>query len=592
MKKIILIILLLFEISLILASTPPSLPVIIDGKIVNEDGKVIPKILVKVTYTNNGKITSATTTITKEDGSYKFELQDVQDGSEIIVESGGKKQYYIATSGIRISGDKLKVDRELVESDGTKTQFIGKFVSFISGLFYSKEKEDIKINGSEKFIAKEQFGGANKSDANNEEENTKQIKPNESFPSIPDIEVVNGKYTEYKENQEKILSNGSSNEDNSELEDPVYSEGIIEKYFYNLNMSEPVILQSYSKLVKNIVNYDSKKNYKNYLYYIVYTIGLIFTLIIFVLLFYLIKKSIKYIMHIFSNPVKESINKIQTEKTFNIMIKNPTTLNEEDNCLEALDMFVHNNISIIPVISYGRVSGVIRKRDLLVGIKDKNFESIERMKVGKIMRKNFVSVKQNLSTGDLYLLMLEKNVNEAVVIDKNNTLYGTIDYFDILKLFDNADFTIEHPPILGEVMNKEISQVDYQTSLYKLLERFLEKNVDYAIINKDKKAIGIVTIKDILGAINNNIDLKSNNCQTIMSGNLVMMTPGTSIYKAFRMAIDRRYNQIPIVLDGKVSGIVNVRGLVNLYYEFISGINTCIKDEIYKKTIKDLNKGN
>ncbi|MBR9706133.1 CBS domain-containing protein, partial [Candidatus Pacearchaeota archaeon] len=112
---------------------------------------------------------------------------------------------------------------------------------------------------------------------------------------------------------------------------------------------------------------------------------------------------------------------------------------------------------------------------------------------------------------------------------------------------------------------------------------------EYAVIIENKKPIGIVTLKDLMNALKKEMDFDKTDVRNFMSTSLISMNPGTSIYKGFKIALERRFNQIPIIdMHKVVVGIVNVKYLVRVYYEFVASLN----EEDRAKFLKEVDSNN
>jgi len=115
----------------------------------------------------------------------------------------------------------------------------------------------------------------------------------------------------------------------------------------------------------------------------------------------------------------------------------------------------------------------------------------------------------------------------------------------------------------------------------------VKKEKDYALILDGKKIEGIVTLKDVLSQVNKGADLKKTSMKSIMSPRVVCFNPGTLLYEGMEMAVTRRFNQLPIVVEKELQGIVDLRSMVKVYYDYISEIQD-VKNDILVRPVLDL----
>jgi IMP dehydrogenase len=106
------------------------------------------------------------------------------------------------------------------------------------------------------------------------------------------------------------------------------------------------------------------------------------------------------------------------------VITNPITISPNAHIYDALDLMKSNRISGIPVIDGKKLVGIITNRDL-------RFETDFSKKVGELMTKKLVTVKENFPMSEAKKLMHEHRIEKLLVVDGNDELVGLITTRDI-----------------------------------------------------------------------------------------------------------------------------------------------------------------
>ncbi len=106
------------------------------------------------------------------------------------------------------------------------------------------------------------------------------------------------------------------------------------------------------------------------------------------------------------------------------VITNPITISPHAHIYDALDLMTSNRISGIPVIEGRKLVGIITNRDL-------RFETDLSKKVGELMTKKLVTVKENFPMSEAKKLMHEHRIEKLLVVDGNGELVGLITTRDI-----------------------------------------------------------------------------------------------------------------------------------------------------------------
>jgi|GEM_PF-5935945 len=137
-----------------------------------------------------------------------------------------------------------------------------------------------------------------------------------------------------------------------------------------------------------------------------------------------------------------------------IMTKKVLTVDPQLEIHKLADFFVKNNISGAPVVSVGKVQGVVLEDDLIVrdrkvhlptfifvlsgvfqfGEKklEDEMKKIAASTTSEIMRKNFTRITPGASVEDIASLVIDKGVNYFLVMEKEELL-GVITKKDLVK---------------------------------------------------------------------------------------------------------------------------------------------------------------
>ena len=106
------------------------------------------------------------------------------------------------------------------------------------------------------------------------------------------------------------------------------------------------------------------------------------------------------------------------------VITNPITITPNESISDALDLMQSNRISGVPVVEGEKLVGIITNRDL-------RFETNMEKKVGDLMTKKLVTVKENFPMDEAKALMHANRIEKLLVVDDNGGLVGLITTRDI-----------------------------------------------------------------------------------------------------------------------------------------------------------------
>ena len=109
------------------------------------------------------------------------------------------------------------------------------------------------------------------------------------------------------------------------------------------------------------------------------------------------------------------------------MIRNPITLDEGKTVRDAKQLMEQYSIGGLPVLSNGKLVGIITKRDI-------RFESdLETLVKDRMTSENLITVNSDTSNEDAKKILQEHRIERLLVVDKHNNLDGLITVKDLTK---------------------------------------------------------------------------------------------------------------------------------------------------------------
>ena len=109
------------------------------------------------------------------------------------------------------------------------------------------------------------------------------------------------------------------------------------------------------------------------------------------------------------------------------MIRNPITLDEEKTVRYAKQLMEQYSIGGLPVLSKGKLVGIITKRDI-------RFESdLNTLVKNRMTSKNLITVDSDTSNEDAKKILQKHRIERLLVVDKKNNLDGLITVKDLTK---------------------------------------------------------------------------------------------------------------------------------------------------------------
>ena len=119
-----------------------------------------------------------------------------------------------------------------------------------------------------------------------------------------------------------------------------------------------------------------------------------------------------------------------------------------------------------------------------------------------------------------------------------------------------------------ESKSKQIFSITPDTIVYRALEIMHDKNVSSLVVTENEKLVGIFTERDYARkVILQGRASKETKISEIMTGDLITVTPESSIEVCMRLMTDKHIRHLPVVETGKLLGIISIGDVVKYIIE-------------------------
>jgi CBS domain-containing protein len=136
--------------------------------------------------------------------------------------------------------------------------------------------------------------------------------------------------------------------------------------------------------------------------------------------------------------------------------------------------------------------------------------SIETISVSSFMTRDVKTEKEDQNVITACRIMHENNIGCVVIFSKNGPNSekptGIITERDVVRLLGSLNPTLLQTP-LRDIMSKPLITISIDSSIKDAIQTMQQKNIRRLVIVDKEKMVGIITDKDIFGAIMNNQDL-------------------------------------------------------------------------------------
>ncbi len=119
------------------------------------------------------------------------------------------------------------------------------------------------------------------------------------------------------------------------------------------------------------------------------------------------------------------------------------------------------------------------------------------MKVYDIMSKNVIAVNDKDTVNKALNMLIDKRINGAPVVDKDNNLKGIIVKADIYRFLVDEGHYDTYP--VESVMKKEVVTAETEEKIIDVAKKIRYNDiVAIPVVDKSNKVIGMISMEDII----------------------------------------------------------------------------------------------
>jgi CBS domain-containing protein len=194
----------------------------------------------------------------------------------------------------------------------------------------------------------------------------------------------------------------------------------------------------------------------------------------------------------------------QTPKLIDIATKKVVTINDTQTIKEAITLMYQENHRDVIVLSQTKKSfGILKANDLI------------RLKADNI---SFDTPIKNIKYDTVFSINYETSIHEAVqnisstctcicLVNENHALCGFVSYHDIISSVD-PKLLLEKRTLSDLLISSYLKRANSHTSTKEVIALMDDNIYDCVIIFEGKKAVGIITTKDVVKLFGESQDLE------------------------------------------------------------------------------------
>ena len=247
------------------------------------------------------------------------------------------------------------------------------------------------------------------------------------------------------------------------------------------------------------------------------------------------------------------------------MTKITQIIKQENYCVDknvtiskAIEMMAKNKDGFVVFTDNQKVIGVLTERDLVSYILNDNDYNQNAFQYAF---KNVITFRENRTIEYILMSLIEFGIRRVIIIDKDENFLGVTTQEHLIEYIDNEAYKVKME--LSNLDNlHSIISLDETTSITNTIQCMKDNHIGSVVLTNNQQPVGILTERDIVKLINNNLDL-SQAVSTVMSKPLIYIDVNNTVEDALSIMNNKHIQRI-IVKDCYGYKILSIRDIVHL----------------------------
>lgn len=190
------------------------------------------------------------------------------------------------------------------------------------------------------------------------------------------------------------------------------------------------------------------------------------------------------------------------------LLRKVPMLNQTTSIGKMVNYFHELGIKAMPYQEGTKITGIVRRERVLSTVM--SLHLLSKNKVADVMTTPIIAIDENASVAHATEVMETNKIARIVVLDAATRLSGLITERDIVSTFakpqerlpakKDVKVSLPNSTPIKSVMKTYVYTVNSDEPAENVIKQFLEKKVSSLVVLRNKRPVGIITVRDILEA--------------------------------------------------------------------------------------------
>lgn len=187
--------------------------------------------------------------------------------------------------------------------------------------------------------------------------------------------------------------------------------------------------------------------------------------------------------------------------------------------------------------------------------------------VKDLMHAGLITCKPDATLGQVSVLLHQHHVHALIVNDRDGRPAGILSDFDLMAgewlSSDAESLSAMKKLTASDLMSQPVDSIDANATLTEAFKKFTERQISRLLVIDNEKAVGILSLSDLVASIAKTEKAKRETVGDVMSDAILVCRGKTPVASAAEAMTSARWRSVLVVdAKGKVLGVVSGHDLL------------------------------
>ncbi len=245
-----------------------------------------------------------------------------------------------------------------------------------------------------------------------------------------------------------------------------------------------------------------------------------------------------------------------------ILTSNVISISPDMLLADAVSLMEKNKISCLVVAENKKPAGILTERDLVVALHSR--VRLEGLRIKDLVSGPVISANINIDVFEALNILKANHIRHLVITDSDGELAGLITQSDIRNCL-GFEYFVEIKQI-SKIMTEKIVTTMQGSNVQDVISTMAEHKISCIVVEEERRPIGMLTERDIVGLLKKGTDISSLKIEEIMKSPVMTILVDAPVHDASQVMSRNNIRRLVVVdASGIIAGLITQSDIIKRF---------------------------